>query len=308
MSGNVSIDAQRQEVARAEEAAKVAREAHSAALQSYRSVAAGATAGDADFEKQIVADAAASKATAEAIVVAAHQGLTALLTPAGKSSHAAEELPLFPDERDEDQPLAKRRKRDALTDIARELQAPDCGWVDDFGRPHAQRVRMFKALSRRHKWLWSVVDSVRCLAIQSSIDATHPLYARAVQALQQAHEAAHDLLDQSMQEFLYLRVLQAQGATVANLFIGEDPLADASHAHLKRLNWSCKQARQLASAKNAGGVRGRNRQRPRQRNERGSYGSMQPPQGGAYSMAMPYGPMYASPPPPAPPSRNWQGS
>ena len=212
-------------------------------------MAAGTTIGDVLFEKQVVADAAASKAVVEAILVAAHQALTALMTPAAESSTTVKELPLFPDERNEDQPLAKRRKRDALTDIAREFQAPDCDWVDNFGRPHAQRLRIFKALSRRHKWLWSVIDSLREIAIQSALDATHPLYSRAVQALQQAHEAAHDLLDQPMQKFLYLKVLHSQGAIVANLFIGEDPLVDASHAHLKRLNWSCKHARQLASTK-----------------------------------------------------------
>ena len=282
----------------------MAREAHTAALQSYRNVAAGVTTGDVDFEKQIIAGAAASKAAVEAIRLSAHQALATLLTPTGESTHTAEELPLFPDERDEDRPMAKRR--DALTDIARDLQTPNCRWVDDFGRPHAQRVHMFKAMSRRHKWLWSVLDSVRDPAIRSTLDASHPLYARAVQAIQHAHEAAHDLLDQSMKEFLYLRVLQAKGATVANLFIGEDPLADASQAHLKRLNRSCKHARQLASAKNAGTSRRRNRQRMRQRTNRGAYGNPQPPQGGAYHMAMPYGPMYVAPPPPAPPGCQWQ--
>ena len=85
--------------------------------------------------------------------MSAHQALATLLTPSGESTHTAEELPLFSDECDEHQAMAKRRKRDGLTEIARELQTPNCGWVDDFGRPHARRVRMFKAMSRRHKWL-----------------------------------------------------------------------------------------------------------------------------------------------------------
>ena len=115
--------------------------------------------------------------------------------------------------------------------------------MDEIGRPHAQRVRMFKALVHRHTWLWTVLDSVRDASIQSALDASSPLYAPAVRALRAAHDATHDLLDQSHQEFLYMRVLQSQGSTVANFLIGEDLLA--FQAHLKRLNWSCKHAKQL---------------------------------------------------------------
>ena len=118
-------------------------------------MASGELPGDPEYEKQAVHDASTSKAAAEAILVAAHQAPAALVAPGpgGESSPNVEE-PLFPDEKDEDQKVAGKRKREPITDIPRDLHAPDCGWIDDSGRPQAQRVRMFRAPSRRHTWQW----------------------------------------------------------------------------------------------------------------------------------------------------------
>ena len=64
--------------------------------------------------------------------MAAHQALAQLVAPPaalhpGGESSAIVEDPLFPDERDEDKPIAKKPKREALGETPRELSALKCG-------------------------------------------------------------------------------------------------------------------------------------------------------------------------------------
>ena len=104
-----------------------------------------------------------------------------------------------------------------------------------------------------------------------------------------------------------MRVLQLDGATVANLYIDENPLEDLP-THLKHYNWACKRtskdkkAAQQRTTQRAGG---RDRKRPQ--GARGPapfhYSGFQQPYP-FKAPALPYGPM-APAAPPAPPGRPW---
>ena len=285
MADNLSITDQRRVIADAMATVERLRSDLSAAADRFRQVAAGTDAGDADFEREQVSAARRSLNAAESFLVESQRTLAALSqgAPVRAPIPAEDGLP-GEDEREVDQPALKRRRRAALPDIPRQFPAPDGGWLDTNGKPHAVRIRNHKALCARLSWLWTVCDFLRSSELAAAVDDATTIQPDLVLKLRSAAEAVHDTLDQAHQDFLYLRILQEDGSRVANRFVSDNPFDGTAKDLYTRYNWALKQAAKDAKASgsnrsNHRGGRGHGHSRyPRHSAHGASYQGYQHPQ------------------------------
>ena len=249
MADNLSLADQRKVITDAMASVERLRHDLTTAADRFRQVAAGAAAGDAEFERNQVSTTRRSLSAAESFFVESQRTMAALSQGAPFHSPAPAEdgLP-GEDDREVDQPALKRRRRAALPDFPRQFPAPDVGWLDANGKPHTIRIQNHEALSSRLSWLWTICDFLRSPELAAAVDGAISMQPDLVSKLRSSAEAAHDALDQAHQDFLYLRILQEDGSRVANRFVSNNPFDGTTKDLYTRYNWALKRAAKDAKA------------------------------------------------------------